>query len=313
MVQKQFIALLSVFLMIIMSLPFVSATGLGANLQMVANPTGNMSCSSSGGDEWKMFDLIPDDANKWTETAGSDGVGYAICDFGIQVNATNASIRTGASSTRNPLAFTLEGSNDNSTWFVLHDHVNTLALDAWTDIDNLNNSGMTFRFFKINITSNEGSIFVDVVELNITDGLAAIILDTVNPTFSAVANNGTGAINGDSVNWTVTISDETELNTCYFTTNDTGTFTNVTVPSCTTPFIFDQAITVSATVGQEVCGFFGAIDLGGNTAETAQSCFTVLATPEPPQAPIPLGNAGTIVVMAGLVLAIVGFALSKKK
>ncbi|KKN65101.1 hypothetical protein LCGC14_0484890 [marine sediment metagenome] len=94
--------------------------------------------------------------------------------------------------------------------------------------------------------------------------------------FTTVVNNATATTTtGDSVNWTVTIGSTTELSFCWFTHNDSGTFTNLTVESCTTPHLMNENITISASEASQVCGFFGANTTTNIHTQTANSCFIV--------------------------------------
>ncbi|KKL91917.1 hypothetical protein LCGC14_1889880, partial [marine sediment metagenome] len=96
------------------------------------------------------------------------------------------------------------------------------------------------------------------------------------PSFSTVVNNATIlTTTGDHVNWTTTITDAVELSFCWFSHNDSGTFVNSTVQSCTTPFVFDETITLAAGIGDEVCGFFKANNTANLHAQTSNSCFTL--------------------------------------
>jgi len=112
-----------------------------------------------------------------------------------------------------------------------------------------------------------------VVEFNISEPSPAG--DTV-PAFTTVNNNGT--INDSVANWTTTISDDVELSFCWFTENQTGTFVNLSVIECTTPFTWSANITVNAVVGANICGFFTANDSTNQHASTSNSCFDVTVT-----------------------------------
>ncbi len=96
--------------------------------------------------------------------------------------------------------------------------------------------------------------------------------------FSTVNNNATFLTKtGDSVNWTTNISiDLNNLHTCWFSTNDTGTYTNVSVVDCAgSSYLFNQNITVTAPTDAYVCGIFGANETTGTTSNSTPNCFTV--------------------------------------
>lgn len=93
------------------------------------------------------------------------------------------------------------------------------------------------------------------------------------PQFSTVINNGT--LNNTVANWTVTVTDDTELSFCWFTHNVSGSFVNESVQSCITPEDLSFNITIIAPQDSFICGFFGANDSVNQHNQSANSCFTV--------------------------------------
>ncbi|MCH7930264.1 MAG: LamG domain-containing protein, partial [Proteobacteria bacterium] len=137
--------------------------------------------------------------------------------------------------------------------------------------------------FRAWVNDSDGTNFTEVRRICIGAGFAADCTagDSTVPTFTTVNNNYTNQLNTSVINWTTTISDETELSFCWFTHNDSGTFTNLTVMSCATPFTWSANVTINAANGSNVCGFFGANDTTDNAAQTANSCFTLPIDPAP--------------------------------
>lgn len=103
--------------------------------------------------------------------------------------------------------------------------------------------------------------------------------DTTEPSFSTLNNNASSSLNGHVVNWTTTISDDTELSFCKFGTNDSGSWVSSNWQSCTTPFVFSWNETIDSTSGQYVCGNFTANDTSNNVGGSGNSCFTVSESP----------------------------------
>ncbi len=132
-------------------------------------------------------------------------------------------------------------------------------------------SATSYTIYYLNITDNNGDTNFTMIR-----ELLLYINGTTVPQFTPVVNNATiTTTTGNDVNWTTTITDNVELSFCWFSHNDSGSFVNETVQSCTTPFIFDQSITIAATPLQQVCGFFTANNSANDHEQTADSCFTV--------------------------------------
>ena len=182
------------------------------------------------------------------------------------------------------LTFTRDDSTDNLSWYV-NGTLDASVIDSGTWLNS------TVTYFMGGSGSNYNGV-IDLVSFyldtsctpemvtahfNNGDGLNFDGLAGVGaPEFSSVVNNATElSTTGTDVNWTTTISSGTELSFCWFTHNDSGTFVNETVQSCTTPFIFDQEITITANPLEQVCGFFGANATDNAHAQSAQSCFIV--------------------------------------
>lgn len=134
-----------------------------------------------------------------------------------------------------------------------------------------------FRQFSVNISNIQADVYNYFAIAD--DGAATQINRTItfsSLVFSDVVNNATPTtVTGDTVNWTTTISTPTGLSFCWFTSNDTGTFVNESVQSCSSPFVFDQSVVLTATPRQQVCGFFGANTTSDLAGQSPLSCFVV--------------------------------------
>lgn len=115
-------------------------------------PSGIASASTAPGDAWKAFD--GDDTTAWAKAGVHSGIlGYK---FTSAQTVTRYTIKMLSSvSYAAPRDWTLEGSNDNSTWTVL----DTQSLVYWYNgeektfaVDN----DTAFLYYRLNITSNSG-------------------------------------------------------------------------------------------------------------------------------------------------------------
>ncbi len=149
--------------------------------------------------------------------------------------------------------------------------------------------------FTVGLASGGADIEPFTIVDNVTVSSVIPAADTP-PTFTQVVNNATAATRpGNTVNWSTTITAENGLSFCWFAQNDTGTFVNTTLITCSSPRIMNENITVSGSELQQICGFFGANDTLNNHAQTANSCFT-LTDFTPPVGANPSNNASTPIV-----------------
>jgi len=114
-------------------------------------------------------------------------------------------------------------------------------------------------------------IVSDTFIYSITDGGAPIYTD--------LSNNASDPKVGSDVMWSVNLTDDTEMSTYRFDTNDTGTWVNGTGVSISGATVFvNYNYTLTATRGQTICGRFSFNDTSLNNNITSNSCLTVVNT-----------------------------------
>ena len=126
------------------------------------------STAASTFDAFKAFNgiIAPNGSNRWVATAGT---GWVSQDIGPSlaglVQGYILSANAASNGNNTPNSWTLEGSNDNSTWNVL----DTVSGQTWGDIvpkvficDTVSSS---YRYFRINISASNGGSAVTVEEL----------------------------------------------------------------------------------------------------------------------------------------------------
>ncbi|KKL13687.1 hypothetical protein LCGC14_2523220, partial [marine sediment metagenome] len=121
-----------------------------------------------------------------------------------------------------------------------------------------------------------GSMFLAIV-------LMLAITTMALPGWNQLANNASNSGTGSIVNWTVNISDATDLNGSIFAHNMSGTMTNITDSIMThDPVVLDILINYTLLItlegGSNICGQFWFNNSAGNENQTDQSCFTVEST-----------------------------------
>ena len=107
-----------------------------------------------------------------------------------------------------------------------------------------------------------------------------ILIDTVAPTISQRSINATPRIN-DDVNFSITATDDTAMDTCRLYLNDTGTFISQglmnATPTSNFTFIISDSWTSHATMGW----FAGCNDTAGNDANDTIQTFRVIDSISP--------------------------------
>ena len=107
----------------------------------------------------------------------------------------------------------------------------------------------------------------------------SILISNVPPTYSGFINNATTATKQDGyVNWSITFSDGSALDTYVFSYNGTGEFTSDSPMQLigTSAFV-NVTKQIAVAAGNYVCANFTVNDIFSNEAHTAFSCFTVEA------------------------------------
>jgi hypothetical protein len=128
-------------------------------------PSGTAYASSFtvGSDPFKAFDR---DNTTWWASVGGTATGYIAYDFGSTKTVAQYTITgpTAGNATYGPKTWTFEGSTDNSSWTVLDTQTN---VSAWGIIEKRTytfTNNTPYRYYRINITANQGATEVLVVE-----------------------------------------------------------------------------------------------------------------------------------------------------
>jgi hypothetical protein len=111
----------------------------------------------------------------------------------------------------------------------------------------------------LRVTSFCGDAYVN----NTANATATVVvLDGTPPTYSNLSNNASSSTNqGDTVSWSVTLSDNYKLSNYIFSTNNTGNWTNDTTVSTANAWCYQESANVSNQTGIDGnCG----LNYGGN-------------------------------------------------
>jgi hypothetical protein len=168
-----------------------------ATPQMTANnaPSPYVAAASSiaaaGNDAWRAFDRI--NANIWSTPNGTT-TGWLSMDFGGSIVIDGYTIKGSGTQANNPRNWTLEGSNDNSTWTVLHTVTSATAIPAngTYSIASIGNS-TGYRYYRVNISLNGTGTALASAELELYQQFTA-----------AIAAGGSFNFNSGSISGSVT-------------------------------------------------------------------------------------------------------------
>jgi len=209
--------------------------------------------------------------------SGGGNVANLTLDFGASnttTRITNYSLYgTASDTTRNPSQWEIYVSNDNTTWTLIDSRT---GQTGWSigQVRKYNVATPTQgRYVLWRVLNSDGDTQVGIGYIRYQRDIDF----TPIPSFSTVRNNATFLTKqGNVINWTSTVSSSGTLNTCWFTVNDTGTFTNNSFPSCSgSSSVLNVSLTITASNGKYVCAFFGANTSGGQELTSSQSCFNV--------------------------------------
>lgn len=127
--------------------------------------------SAYNGTTLAAFNAFNSDAASYWLGTGS-GTDWLKVDLGVSnaqfIHSYSITANTVPEATRMPKNWTLQGSNDDSAWTVLDTRVNETT---WGSGETRNyacniNSSMPFRYYKLNITANNGdATYTQVAEL----------------------------------------------------------------------------------------------------------------------------------------------------
>ncbi len=144
---------------------------------------------AGGFEPWRAFD--DNDATSW---APSGALPNTIkVDFGSATDVASYSLTVGGNSNQYPTSFTLEGSDNNSTWTVL-DTQSSLSWSADEKKTFSLSQTESYRYFRLNVsnTGNGGSTAFDEMEL--LSPLAYQNMTLVSDAFTAAAAPERGSL-----------------------------------------------------------------------------------------------------------------------
>ncbi len=104
----------------------------------------------------------------WVNASGSSG--YLQIDLGVDFNGLLTSysiqVNTIPEPTRAPKDWTMQGSNDGSSWTTLDTESGQISwASGETRTFSASSSGIAYRFFRLNITANNGASLIQVANL----------------------------------------------------------------------------------------------------------------------------------------------------
>ncbi len=132
------------------------------NMTGYTTPEGEVFCSSeySGIPAWQLFD--GDKSTRWVSNATADYVGYKFTSKKIVGSLYYYQVASNATELgRLPKNFTLQGSNDGSTWIDIQYYVGLQQQDNKFSTSNTTE----YQYYRINITSNYGQSVIQINEL----------------------------------------------------------------------------------------------------------------------------------------------------
>lgn len=143
-----------------------------ATAQMTANnaPTPFVAAAStfqSTNDPFRAFDRVYTTSTFWATSIGN-ATGWLSYDFASGIIIDGYTIFASNTLAANPRNWTLEGSNDNVNWTVLHTVTLPSAISAGGtySIASIGNS-TSYRYYRINVTLNGGGSQVAITELEL--------------------------------------------------------------------------------------------------------------------------------------------------
>ncbi len=123
------------------------------------------------------------------------------------------------------------------------------------------------------------TIFCDASAIPIIINISGIVeVDIIPPTFINWQNNASSnTFQNGSVNFSIDMADETELNTFFFAHNQSGVMTNVTngTMGSAISFFFNYTLNVTLEANNTICAEMSFNDTSGNINLTNQICFEV--------------------------------------
>ncbi|MBU0470130.1 MAG: LamG domain-containing protein, partial [Nanoarchaeota archaeon] len=131
--------------------------------------------------------------------------------------------------------------------------------------------------WSVQITPNDGES--DGTTLTSNSLVVQAAPDTTYPTFSSPSNTSVSFTRYQNFTANITINDETALDYYIFSTNASGTWTNIsTVDISSTQYNASEQANISVAEESQVCWLYYANDTSGNMNNSDTYCFTVPLT-----------------------------------
>jgi hypothetical protein len=171
---------------------------------------------SVGFEAWRAFDRV------YTRTSGwgvATSTGWLSMDFGSgnSVVIDGYTIFGSSTQAQNPRNWSLQGSNNNTSWTDVHIVSGAAAIGASSDYVATSIGNTTgYRYYRINVTLNGGSVQLAIVELELYQQFTGTI--TAGGSF----NFNSGSISGSVTSATPLSAGATNLITVTATTGSVG-------------------------------------------------------------------------------------------
>lgn len=253
------------------------------------------SVNSATREGWTAFESsVAQGADQVWITANGEIKANLTFDFGASNSSTRVTMVSlfpvSSDPARSPRDFRFGVSDDNVTYTITHTETGNPAWDT-PERNFTVTTPMTGRYFRLFIDDNNGD--ATLTQLGYVQFYHQEDYDA-DPQFVGLTNDaGDMSWQGNDVIFDVTVTSDDALDTCWFTHNDTGSFVNGTVTSCSSPFAFQETVTITSDTDDYVCGFFTANTSIGTHASSSQSCFTVVELNVAPTVPVITAPTGS--------------------
>ena len=183
----------------------------------------------SGFEPWRAFNGNFDGAtDRWIKNGTG---GWLSMDFGSGIVINGYRVTGTTTQTVNPRNWTFEGSNNNSTWTVLHTVTNGAGISGMYQATNIGNV-TSYRYYRINISLNGGGTQLGISEFELYTGTAGSIA-------------AGGSFNFNTAGVVATIGSVSYVSTSSFTVTNTTGLVTISILSSTTANVNVNALTYS--------------------------------------------------------------------
>lgn len=168
------------------------------------SPSGVASASTINGANVAAWNAFDQNSNTLWLTANVP-TGWIQYQFPSSKIIKRYAIFSTSITTQNPRNWTFEGSNNGSSWTVLHTVTlgAGLAINTWYDSGDISNS-TSYLYYRLNITLNGGSTILNISEFQMTESSSSAIGTnsgggfTISTNRTITCTNSTGLLNGNA-------------------------------------------------------------------------------------------------------------------